>query len=140
MHKQHRTRRWLLGSLLMVIVAWAALHSEPGASAENATAPLPDYGSKEAFKRECERLGGSFGEAGGGTYCLVEGWAWIECDANGNACTLYNSGRPGGGANSPDGTGEQNKSDDGGPGYPGPSGRPGQKLPDTLPNLPAAGG
>lgn len=140
MRKQHGTRRWLLGSLVMVIAVWMALGNGAGAGAENATAPLPDYGSREAFKRECERLGGSFGEAGGRIYCLVEGWAWIECDANGTNCTLTNSGQASDGANSPDGTGTQVEPDRDGTGYPGNGGRPGQTLPDSLPNLPSSGG
>jgi hypothetical protein len=142
MPQQHGPRRWLLGALVILVAALVVLDSGHEASAESAQAPLPDYGSKEAFKRECERLGGTYGEAGdagsGGTYCLVEGWAWIECDANGNNCTLYTAGQqPGGGANSPDGTGDQNAPDDGGTGFPG---LPGDPPPDTLPNLPGATG
>jgi hypothetical protein len=134
MLKQHRPRRWLLGSLLGLVLAVATLGTGHEVSA--VTVPFPDFGSKEAFRRYCELQGGEFGEAGGGTYCLVSGRAWTECDANGNNCTITTvvGQLPGGGANSPDGTGEQNEGDGGGTGFPG---LPGQTPPDTLPNLPS---
>jgi hypothetical protein len=121
---------------VVLVAASAALGSGHGANAESK--PRDDYGSKAAFKLECELLGGTFIDDGFSTVCTISGVGSVVCDANGNNCTSHTAGRPSGDANSPDGTGEQNESDEGGTGYPGTPGQPGQTLPDTLPNLPAA--
>jgi hypothetical protein len=134
MRKWHGTRRWLLGSVGAFVATWASLGSGPGAGAE--AKKRPNYGSKEAFKLECELLGGTFIDDGVSTVCWLAGVGSVVCDANGNNCTSHTSGRPSGGANSPDGTGTHVEEGNGGPGYPG---LPGQTLPDTLPNLPGAG-
>ncbi len=138
MYKQHGTRRWLLGSLVMVVVVWAALGSGPGVSAE--AKKYPDHGSKEEFRQACAVVGGEFSENAQGTSCYIPDVNLVLCDANGKDCWIHSStagSKPGDGATLPDGTGEHNASDDGAPGFPGPAGRPGPTLPDTLPNLPA---
>jgi hypothetical protein len=91
MQEQRGTRRWLLG----VLVAAAALGSGYGASAaDDDPRPRPDYGSKEAFRLECELLGGTFTESLGFTYCHSD-VGTVQCDANGNNCTFTpTSGRP----------------------------------------------
>jgi hypothetical protein len=83
-------------------------------------------------------LGGMFIDDGRHIRCQHQDGTVIECDLNGQQCTVTNGGpQPGGGANSPDGTGEQNAPDAGGPGFPG---LPGEPPPDPLPKLPGGNG
>jgi hypothetical protein len=68
--------------------------------------------------------------------CQHQDGTVVECDLNGQQCTVTNIGQqPGGGTNSPGGTGTHNEGDGSGPGFPG---LPGETPPDTLPNLPGA--
>lgn len=135
MNNRLGTRRWLICALVIGVMVSAALGSEQGANAE--AIKRDNYGSREAFKRECELLGGTFIFDGVSTACILSGVGSVVCDANGNNCTSHTSMRPGGDANSPDGTGTHAEPGQGGGGYPG---RPGEPLPDTLPNLPATRG
>jgi hypothetical protein len=81
------TRRWLLSALVVAVVAATAPGSGDGARAAGDSHKRPDYGSKLAFKLECELLGGTFSEDGiGNTYCDTPYGGVIECDANGNDC------------------------------------------------------
>jgi hypothetical protein len=89
MRKQHRhrTQRVILGALMVLVAASAAFGAGYGASAANDGArPRPDYASKEAFRLECELLGGTFSvDRDGNTNCHYPG-GWVQCDANGKDC------------------------------------------------------
>jgi hypothetical protein len=84
MQEQRGTRRWLLG----VLATAAALGSgHRTRAADDDPRPRPDYGSKAAFKLECELLGGTFTESLGYTYCH-SCVGTVQCDGNGNNCTF----------------------------------------------------
>ncbi len=135
MYKLPRTRRWFLSSVGAFVAAWTGLSHSPEAEAKGKK--RPNYGSKEAFKLECELLGGTFIDDGVSTACILTGVGSVVCDANGNNCVSHTSRQPNGDANSPDGTGTHAEPDRGGSGH---TGLPGEPLPDTLPSLPGTGG
>jgi hypothetical protein len=139
MVKRHGTRRWFLSSVGVFVAAWTALGHSPGAGAKiRTTKPRPDYASREAFRLECALLGGTFTGTGSTIACELPGVGRVECDEDGKNCTSTTGGhQPGGGANSPDGTGTHAEPGSGGTNFPG---LPGEPLPDTLPKLPGAGG
>ena len=86
MQGQPKTRRLILGALVVMVAASTALGGAAGASAADAT-KRPDYGGKAGFKLECEALGGTFSEDGiGNTNCHWPDGGWTQCDANGNDC------------------------------------------------------
>jgi hypothetical protein len=88
-------QRWLLHALVVLLAVSTALGDGHGASAKDNARPRPDYASKEAFKLECELLGGTFSEDGiGNTNCRFPDGTWIECDANGKDCWVTNASRP----------------------------------------------
>jgi hypothetical protein len=123
MPKRHGTRRSILGALVVLVAAASALGAGHGASAtDDGPRPRPDYASKEAFRLECELLGGIFTESGGYTYCHHE-HGTVRCEANGKACMNHPKSyppRPGGG-NSYDGSLDQVATDDGGTGVSAPA-------------------
>jgi hypothetical protein len=113
MDKQHGTRRWILGSLVGLVPAVAALGH--GASAERKPRD-EDYPSKAAFKLECELLGGTFSEGSDGIACNIPGVGSVHCDANAKNCESDTTWQgPSGGATSYDGSVNQVAFDDQGP-------------------------
>jgi hypothetical protein len=76
------TRRWLCG-----MVAATALGASRGArAADDGPHRRPDYNSREAFRLECELLGGTFIADGSRIACHIDGVGTVDCDANGNDC------------------------------------------------------
>jgi hypothetical protein len=93
----------MLGSLLGLVPVLATLRSGHGASAERK--PREDYPSKDAFKLECELLGGTFSEGLDGIACTIPGVGSVHCDANGKNCESNTTWQgPDGGATSYDGS------------------------------------
>ena len=88
MRGRHATRRWILGALVGLVMALAALSTGGARAAEDDGAYYTGgYGSRAGFKKVCDGAKGTFIDDGNGnTECHYKDGSWTECDANGRDC------------------------------------------------------
>ena len=124
MFTRQANRRRFLGALAALVTAIPPFGAVHPAGAKDNARPRPDYGSKGAFKAECELLGGTYSkDRYGNTNCRFPDGTWIQCDANGNDCWITDAARPQlpGGQNVYDGSFQQVAASDGGTQPPDPA-------------------